>query len=66
MPHFIYSGMHYAWDADEKLEKLLLSKMRKYGIESAILTMLTMRRVKLVTKEFVEKAAEGKMPSKNI
>ena len=66
MPHFIYSGMHYAWDADEKLEKLLLSKMRKYGIESAILTMLTMRRVKLVTKEFVEKAAEGKMPSKKI
>ena len=35
--------------------------MRKYGIQSSILTMLHMRRLNLVTKETVKKAAEGKL-----
>ena len=35
--------------------------MRKYEIQSSILTMLKMARWKLVTQEKVKKAAEGKL-----
>ena len=44
-----------------KLEKIMLIKMRKYGIQSSILTMLRMKRKQLVTKEKVKAAAEGKL-----
>ena len=63
MPHFIYCGLYY-FDQPERLQKLkemLLAKMRKYRIQSSILTMLNMVRFNLVTKEKVKKAAEGKL-----
>ena len=59
MPHFIYCGNHYFWE--DKLEEIILTKMRIYGIQSSILTMLDMARLNLVTKETVKKAAEGKL-----
>ena len=60
--HFIYCGYHYLRSVRrEKLKEIILTKMRKYGIESSILTMLYMVRWKLVTKEKVKKAAEGKL-----
>ena len=58
--HFIYCGDHYFEDAEE-LEEIILEKMRKYEIQSSILTMLKMARWKLVTQEKVKKAAEGKL-----
>ena len=63
MPHFIYCGRHYHKEAikEEKLKEIILKKMRKYGIQTSILTMLNMFRIKLVTKEKVKKAAEGKL-----
>ena len=61
MPHFIYCGSHYLDDEGEKLEEIILTKMKKYGIQSSILTMLYMARINLVTKETVKKAAEGKL-----
>ena len=62
MPHLIYCGRHYLREERiEKLKEIFLTKMRKYGIQSSILTMLHMKRRKLVTKEKVKKAAEGKL-----
>ena len=41
MPHFIYCGIHYHLGKEriEKLEEMILTKMRKYEIRSSILTM---------------------------
>ena len=62
MPHFIYCGYHYIPSKQEaKLDEMLLSKMRKYRIQSSILTMLNMWRFKLITKEKIKKAVEGKL-----
>ena len=62
MPHFIYCGDYYFFNERiEKLREMLLAKMRKYGIQSSILTMLCMARWNLVTKEKAKKAAEGKL-----
>ena len=62
MPHFIYCGDHY--DGGDNLNKMILTKMRKYKIQSSMLTMLIMQRRNLVTKEKVKNAAQGKL--KNI
>ena len=61
MPHFIYCGDYYSWGRREKLKEIILTKMREYGIQSSILTMLNMKRIKLVTKETVKKAYKGKL-----
>ena len=63
MPHFIYCGSHYLWDKESRnrLREILMTKMRKYGIQYAILTMLFMWRWKLITKEKVKQAYEGKL-----
>ena len=62
MPHFIYCGFYYfIEEREEKLKEMILTKMRKYGIESSILTMLHMWRGHLVTKEKVENAYKGKL-----
>ena len=64
MPHLIYCGMHYFYSWERiALEEMILTQMRKYGIQSSILTMLKMSRRNLVTKETVEKAVQGKMKS---
>ena len=56
MPHFIYCGFGF-----EKLKEIILKKMREYGIQSSILTMLRMHRENLITKEKSKQAAEGKL-----
>ena len=63
MPHFIYCGLHYLSDGIQhmKFRKMILKRMRKYGVQSSILTMLGMERRNLVTNEKVKKAAEGKL-----
>ena len=63
MPHFIYCGYHYGCTEKSinRLREIFLEKMRKYGIQSAILTVLYMWRWKLVTKEKVKQAYEGKL-----
>ena len=42
MPHFIYCGFHYLYGEEQimKFIETILTKMRKYGIQSSILTML--------------------------
>ena len=60
MPHFIYCGGFY-FVREEELKERILTKMIKYGVQSSILTMLTMERQNLVTQETVKKAAEGQL-----
>merc|ERR1711917_20268 len=60
MPHFIYCCGNYFYGF-EKLKKIILKKMQKYGIQSSILTMLRMHRSRLITKEKSKQAAEGKL-----
>ena len=60
MPHFIYCSGNYFYDG-EKLKEIILKKMREYGIQSSILTMLCMERRYLITKEKSKEAAEGKL-----
>ena len=63
MPHFIYCGTYhfYIEKRQGKLKEIILTKMRKYGIQTSILTMVNMLRSNLITKEKVKKAAEGKL-----
>ena len=62
MPHFIYCHGYYHDNEDFKsLKKIFLEKMREYGITSSLLTMLSMYRRNLITKEQSKEAAEGKL-----
>ena len=65
VPHFIYCYGYYNFSYSEgefeKLKEKILKKMRKYGIQSSILTMLDMERQNLITKEKSKLAAEGKL-----
>ena len=63
MPHFIYCGYHYFYSEErrEKLKEIILTKMRKYEIQSSILTRLMMTRLYLMTRETVINVAEGKL-----
>ena len=58
MPHFIYSHYGYLWGY-QHLKQIIWGKMRKYGIQSSILTTINMDRVRLITKEKAKQAAEG-------
>ena len=57
--HFIYCGEYYAHSGQDytrlgntrHIKEILSSKMRKYGVESSIFTMLLMQRQNLVTNE---------------
>ena len=65
VPHFIYCHGDYYYYYMEDLEKLILSRMRKYGLQSLILTTLYMERLYLTTKEKSKQAYEGKLKNKN-
>jgi len=62
VPHFIYCGNYYNWPIRrENFNKKFLRKMKKIGIQSSILTMLSMSRLNLITKEKAKEASEGKL-----
>ena len=65
MPHFIYCGSHYFVE-DKKLKEMILTKMRKYEIQSSILTNMEMWRLNLVTKEKVKKSYQGKLKNDEV
>ena len=56
--HFIYCEVKFC---EDDLKTILLTKMKKYGIQSSILTILQMEKRKLLTKEKAKKVAEGKL-----
>lgn len=65
-PHFIYCCYYYPYYYSPELQDIFLKKMRKYGIQSALLTTLCMLRKNLITKEKAKQAAEGKLKNDSI
>ena len=53
--HFIVAGEYYwySWNIDT-MKSMILAKMKKYGIKEAMVTIITMERWRLITKEKVE------------
>ena len=66
LPHFIYSGEYYYGTKRLEFREMLLTKMKSYRIQSAVLTKLTMWRRNLVTKETVKKAYKGAMKTEKV
>ena len=68
VPHFIYCGEYYTrtYDPDRAkyFNKLFVTKMEEYGIQSSILTRLSMWRKNLITKEKANDASDGKLKNK--
>ena len=62
-PHFIYCGDYYRWTEEKRrrFKEIFLAKVKRYGIQSSVLTALFMWRRNLVTKETVKKAYQGKL-----
>ena len=61
-PHLIYCHSDYFNSYyEDVLGKFIMSKMKKYGLQSTILTQLRMRRQNLVTKEKSKQAYQGKL-----
>ena len=62
VPHFIYCyGTAVFYQEFKKLERFIFIKMRKNGIQSAVLTTLMMRKQFLMTKEQSKELVEGKL-----
>ena len=53
--HFVYAGDYYAVDYNvSKLNTLILKGIKKYNIRKAMLTIISMSRLSLITKEGME------------
>ena len=63
VPHFIYCSGDYLYSdiLDFGLDELILSRMEMYGLQSTILTTLSMYRRNLITKEKSKAAYQGKL-----
>ena len=61
MPHFIFCNASIYYGEFKKLKEMILKKMPEYGIQTSILTTLTMYRRDLITQEESKQAAEGKL-----
>ena len=59
MTHFIYCLYHLR--PYKNLKSLFMQNMRKYEIQSLVLTVLLMDRVNLITKEKQTQLYEGKL-----
>ena len=63
MPHFIYCGNYYRTKRErgENFKKIILKKMKKFGIQSSMVTMLELGRYELITKEKAKEVWDGKL-----
>ena len=62
-PHFVYAG-YYHWYPEERLGSSILEGMKKYKIKTAIVTIIHMRRYRLITIEHMENYCKGKKDEK--
>ena len=59
--HFIVAGEYYWYSRHrDTMKSMILKKMKKYGIKEAMVTIIRMRRWKLITKEKMEDYYKGK------
>ena len=63
--HVVYAGRHYWWTHENRLRSLILDGMRKYRIETVMMTMFNLRRKELITKEKMENYCNGKENDKD-
>ena len=63
--HFVYAGDRYHLIHEDKLRAFILKAMKKYKIQSVIVTSFYMWRNKLVTKEKTESFFNGKENEKH-
>ena len=64
MPHFIYcSDFTFT---DQNLKEIILTSMRKYGIQMALFTFLYMERLHLITKEKSKQVYHGTLPKTDL
>ena len=58
--HIVYAGLTYMMkDPSGSLFDFLFYIMQKYGLESVLITILSMERVNLVTKEVMKEYYKG-------
>lgn len=72
IPHFVYCGQYYVCPEHlrnnpngDLFGEMLLAKMKKFGIQTSILTMFEMGRRNLITKEKAKDASKGKFKLNN-
>ena len=63
--HFIYAGHYYHWNHEDKLRSFILEGMKKYAIQSVMVTSIYMRRNELITKKVMESYCNGKRNEKD-
>ena len=51
--HIVYAGTHY-WLREDRLKSVILKSMKSYEIKKVIVTVMFMRRLRLITKERME------------
>ena len=57
--HIVYAGTHY-WLREDRLKSVILKRMKTYKIKRVMVTIMNMRRRRLITKERVEQYCKGK------
>ena len=63
--HIVYAGSYGYWHSEiEELKSLILEAMKKYKTKSVLVTVITLGRWFLITKEKMESYCNGKMSLK--
>ena len=62
--HFICDSYYYYWSHEDKLRSLILEGMKKYGIQSVMLTIMFMARDKLITNEKMKSYCKGNVATR--
>ena len=57
--HFVYAGYHYHHWNEDRLRSFFLRGMKKYKIKSVMMTIISMCRRELITKETMENYCNG-------
>ena len=57
--HFVYAGEYYFWSREDELKTYILKGIEKYNIEKVMVTMMTMWRSGLISKERMENFYKG-------
>ena len=62
--HFIFASYYY-YNYEDTMRSLILEGMKKYKINSVMVTIIDMWRLNLITKEAMENYCKGKRIQKN-
>ena len=57
--HFVYAGVYYNWEHEDRLRSFILKGMKKYKIKKVLVTTVYMLKWRLITKETMENYCNG-------